>query len=896
MGIFDFIFKREKARQIKKVSVIADQIEALAEKYASFSDEQLRSETAVFKERLASGESLDDILPEAYAVVREASARVLNMRHFYVQLIGGIVLHQGRIAEMKTGEGKTLVETLPAYLNALTGKGVHIVTVNDYLAKRDAEWMGKVFVFLGLTVGVSLNNMSKEEKKAAYAADITYCTNNELGFDYLRDNMVRSKNDKCLRGLNYVIIDEIDSILIDEARTPLIISGQSSENSELYKKVSTFIRRLDEEDYEVELKENQISLSESGIEKAEEYFNIENLGDLENGDLNQKIQMGLRAHKLMQRDKDYIIDKGQVLIVDEFTGRVMASRRYSNGLHQSIEAKEGVPVRNENRTVATITFQNLFRLYNKISGMTGTAMTEEAEFKGIYELDVVEIPTNKDMIRVDEPDKIYPSMEAKYQAVIEDIKATHAKNQPILVGTVDVDVSEDISRRLSKINIKHNVLNAKNNENEAHIIAQAGKFGAVTIATNMAGRGTDILLGGNPEALTKEQMEKEGFDPAIIEIASAHNTLTDETEIAARARFESLKEEFSKETEKEKEQVVALGGLRVIGVTRHESRRIDNQLRGRAGRQGDPGSSCFYLSFEDSLVKRFGGDRMKSLVESLGVADDMVIQMPLLARQIESAQKRCEEQNYSIRRYTLNYDDVMNKQRELIYSQRDEVLDGVDVHEQIEGFFESVLDGVMEGYRDFSEEEEGEESLKAFNRNLEDALFLPNTDPLTMDDCVELDKKEIREKLFKAAIDEYERKCAFGSEHGIDIKETERRILLNAVDKNWVDHIDQMDALRSGIGLRSYAQLDPIMEYRREGMDMFDRMVDEIKRMTVYTVTRWDVEKDVEILDAYKIDLAKRSRKPVTSQKATDQSGRKIGPNSPCPCGSGKKYKNCCGK
>ncbi len=842
MGIFDFLFKRERNKNLRKVMVIADKVEALKPKYEEMTDEQLKACTEEFRQRLQGGESLDDLLPEAFAVVREASWRVLNMRHFYVQIVGGIVLHQGRIAEMKTGEGKTLVETLPAYLNALKGEGVHIVTVNDYLAKRDAEWMGKIFAFLGMTVGVSLSGMKSAEKKSAYACDITYCTNNELGFDYLRDNMAKSKDQKVLRGLNYVIIDEIDSILIDEARTPLIISGQSSESSEVYKTVSKFVRRLTEEDYEIDVKDKQISLTEEGVAKAEEFFKIDNLGDIDNADLIAKLHMALRAHYLMQRDKDYIVNKGQVLIVDEFTGRVLASRRYSNGLHQSIEAKEGVPVKNENITIATITFQNLFRLYSKISGMTGTAMTEEAEFKGIYSLDVVEIPTNKDMIRRDEPDKIYISKEAKYKAIIDDVIATHKTGQPILVGTVDVDVSELISKRLNNLRIPHNTLNAKNHRNEAGIIAQAGKLGAVTIATNMAGRGTDILLGGNPEYLAKDRMRQKGYDDETIEIASAYNTLTDPDQIKARETYAALKKEYAQVTDKEKEEVKALGGLRVIGATRHESRRIDNQLRGRSGRQGDPGTSCFYLSFEDELLQRFGGQKMASIAEALGQDEEMALQIPILSRTIESAQKRCEENNYTIRRYTLNYDDVMNKQRELIYSQRNDVLDGIDVHEQIIGFYDDVVSDVMEGYRDFTEDDDTEEAIAAFNKSLEESVFVRGTGFLTEDMCLKYDKSEIKKMILDKAKTEYEEKCQLADEKGFDVKAGERVLLLSIVDRNWVTHIDQMDALRSGISLRSYAGRDPVTEYRREGMEMFDAMIDDIRRKVVRSAVNMSVE------------------------------------------------------
>lgn len=899
MGVFDFLFKREKNKHIKKLSEIADKIEALEEKYSAMTNDELRAQTEVLRGRYAEKETLDDLLPDAFAVVREASKRVLNMRHFKVQLIGGIVLHQGRIAEMRTGEGKTLVATLPAYLNAIAGEGVHIVTVNDYLAKRDSEWMGKIFRFLGMSVGVITHDMSLEDRKKAYAADVTYCTNNELGFDYLKDNMVQEKSQKVQRGLNYVIIDEIDSILIDEARTPLIISGATSDNSELYKTVARFVKTLTEEDYDLDIKDKQIYLNDSGVEKAERYFRIDNLGDMENADLNNKIHSALRAQVIMHRDQDYIVENGEIVIVDEFTGRKMEGRRYSEGLHQSIEAKEGVAVRNENRTVATITFQNLFRLYKKMSGMTGTAMTEEAEFKGIYSLDVVEIPTNAPMIRVDEPDKIFTSLDAKYNAIVEEVAKLHAAGQPVLVGTVDVEVSELISKRLAKTGLKHNVLNAKNNENEAAIIAQAGKVGAVTIATNMAGRGTDILLGGNPEFSVKEEMRKEGFTDDLIETASAHNALTDEEEIAARNRFETLLKEYKKGTDAEKEKVIALGGLRVIGSARHESRRIDNQLRGRSGRQGDPGSSCFYLSFEDDLLKRFGGERLKTIAETLlGGATDVVLQAPMIAKQIENAQIRCEEANYQRRRYVLNYDDVMNAQREIIYAQRDRVMEDADVHDQILGFFDDVTDAVMAGYEDFSQYEESEELIAEFNQRLRHVLFRPDREDeiVTEELCVEKTPQQIRDFIASRAKEEFEEKCRFAEEHGFDYKLAERIVLLNCVDQNWVAHIDAMDVLKRGIGLRGLGHKDPVIEYRREGSIMFDEMIDAIKNNTVQSLVRWDVERDVERRDAYRANQLRKAMGPAKSSKVTTADGKKVGRNDPCPCGSGKKYKNCCGK
>ena len=885
MGLVDFLFRSEKNRQLKKLEATADKIEKLGDKYEAMSDAELAAQTEALKARLAAGEKLDDILPDAFAVVREAGARVLNMRHFHVQLLGGIVLHQGRIAEMQTGEGKTLVATLPAYLNALTGKGVHIVTVNDYLARRDAEWMGKIYKFLGLTVGVVTQGMSNEERKAAYAADITYATNNEIGFDYLRDNMVTEREKAVQRGHEFAIVDEVDSILIDEARTPLIISAMAGESGELYVQTDRFVKSLDgEEDVVMDEKDNHVFLSEQGVAKAERYFRIDNLGDAENAELSMRINSALRANYLMHLNKDYIVENGEIIIVDEFTGRKMSGRRYSDGLHQAIEAKEQVAIKKENKTIATITFQNFFRLYKKLSGMTGTAMTEEAEFRGIYELDVVPIPPNLKVIRNDEADKIYRTKAEKLAAVIEDVREAHAKGQPVLVGTTNVAASEEISAMLGKEGIRHNVLNAKYHTEEAAIIAQAGRVGTVTIATNMAGRGTDILLGGNPEFMAKQKMEKEGFTPELIETASAFNVVSAEEEIAARARYKELIAEFKRETDAEKEEVRALGGLRVIGTERHEARRIDNQLRGRSGRQGDPGSSCFYLSFEDDLLRLFGGDRLKGIM-----AEGQMLQISFLSKQIETAQRRCEENNYAIRKHVLNYDDVMNKQRQLIYSERNAVLDGKDVHEQILKYFEPLALGIVGTFLNYDESEE-EVDIPSFNSALELKLLEKGTELITPELLSELSEEKVEDLVLETAIRQYEAKIKKAEENRIDFKRTERNVLLNQVDKQWMNHISNMDALRKGIGLRGYGQKDPVMEYRREGFEMFDSMIETIQDNTAMILAKLDIDAVIERINLY--TRAQQRRVTVVNTDKKKQPGR----NDPCPCGSGKKYKNCCGR
>lgn len=897
MGFFDKLFRSEKDKQIKKLRAQADKVNELEPKYAAMSDEELAGQTPILKERLANGETIDNLLEDAFAVVREAGKRVLKLRHYDVQIIGGIVLHQGRIAEMQTGEGKTLVATLPAYLNALAGKGVHIVTVNDYLAKRDAEWMGKIFKFLGLKVGVVLPDMDFEAKKQAYDADITYATNNEVGFDYLRDNMAISKDGIMQRGHYFAIVDEVDSILIDEARTPLIISGQSNESSDIYIKTNRFVKILNESDYILEEKDRHIYLSEEGVTKAERYFHIDNLGDADNAELMIKINSALRANFLMHKDKDYIVEDNQIIIVDEFTGRKMAGRRYNEGLHQAIEAKENVEVKKENRTIATITFQNYFRMYAKLSGMTGTALTEEGEFKGIYNLDVVPIPTNLPMIRDDQADKVYLTKDKKYENIIEDIKISNAKGQPVLVGTTNVETSELLGNLLQRAGIKHSVLNAKRHKEEAAIIAQAGTIGAVTLATNMAGRGTDILLGGNPEFKAKQKLITEGFTEEQISAATAFYALTDEQEIAARQRFKEVLADYDAEAASEKRRVLEAGGLRVLGTERHESRRIDNQLRGRAGRQGDPGSSCFYLSFEDDLLRLFGGDRLKAIVTTLSGDENTVIQMPMLTKQIESAQKRCEENNYSRRKYVLNYDDVMNKQRQLIYTQRNEVLDGKDVHDQILKFIEPLCDEIVNQFIDFTQHDETTIDYTAINNELELKVLDKGTDAVTQELCGHINIGMVEDRVYELAKQQYEAKIARATENGIDFADLERVMLLRVVDSYWRNHIDAMDMLRKGIGLRGYGQRDPVMEYRREGFDMFDEMVESIRSTTAIRLLKADVDRVIMQIQERKVSQMQREadaarRVTYVNRDANKSTGR----NDPCPCGSGRKYKNCCGK
>ena len=878
-------FKSANERQIAKLTKIADKIELLAPRFASMTDEELKAMTPAFRERLAAGETLDDLLPEAFAVVREASTRVLKMRHYPVQLLGGIALHQGRIAEMCTGEGKTLVSTLPAYLNALPGKGMHIVTVNDYLAKRDAEWMGKVHRFLGLTVGVSVEGMSAEEKRAAYNCDILYATNNSLGFDYLRDNMAVNKEQMVQRGLNFAIIDEVDSILIDEARTPLIISGRGGKSSEIYTKVNGFVKTLyrgapdGEPYYETDEKENAIRLTEAGVEKAEKYFGIENLGDIENNELNHHITIALRAHFMMKRDRDYIVNDHEVIIIDEFTGRLMIGRRFSDGLHQAIEAKEGVRINEENKTLATITFQNFFRMYPKLSGMTGTAKTEETEFKQIYGLDVVAIPTNAPVRRVDQNDRLYMTREGKLRAIVADIKDCYERKQPVLVGTISVERSEELSALLKRERIPHNVLNAKNHEREAEIVAQAGRLGQVTIATNMAGRGTDIMLGGNPEYLARTALEKKNYShEAIVEAVGFGQDVSEEA-ARARADYETFYKDYKVETDKEKELVLAQGGLRVIGTERHESRRIDNQLRGRSGRQGDIGSSIFYLSMEDDLVKVFGGDRMFSIANAMHFDEDTPIEMKILTNSIARAQMNVENRNYSVRKHVLAYDDVMNRQREIIYAERNKVLTGADVHEEIVKMIPSVVSEYVSSVIDY-----GTDYVlwdyDRINKALEDRVVPEGSNVVTKELASGLNLAKIVDAVTTVAVNAYDEKEDAYKAQGIDFGDFERATMLRVVDSKWMEHIDAMDALRKGIGLRAVGQRDPVISYANEGFEMFDEMIAAIQRDIVFMVLKMEIRKEVRV----------RIPRPASAQSKTP------GRNDPCPCGSGKKYKNCCGR
>lgn len=886
------LFKGENFRHVKKLKKTADKIELLADSYAQLTNEQLQAKTEEFKKRISDGEKLESILPEAYATVREAATRVLGMRHFYVQLLGGIALHQGRIAEMATGEGKTLVATLPAYLNALTGKGVHVVTVNDYLATRDAYWMGKLYKFLGLSVGIVVPQMKVEDKRAAYSADITYCTNNELGFDFLRDNMVVRKKDKVQRELNFAIIDEVDSILIDEARTPLIISGRGGKSSDMYKMANSFARTLHEgDDFTIDEKEKAVSLTDDGITKAEKYFKVSNLSDIENTELYHHIQQALKAHNMMKRDRDYIVSDGEVLIVDEFTGRVMVGRRYSEGLHQAIEAKEGVPIRSENKTLATITFQNFFRMYSKLSGMTGTAKTEEDEFKGIYSLDVVTIPPNKPSMRVDEHDQIYTTVNGKMKAIIADIEKCYESGQPVLVGTVSVEKSEELSKQLRRLGINHNVLNAKMHKKEAEIIAQAGRYKAVTIATNMAGRGTDIQLGGNPEYQAKQKLEKDGYDPETIEAAASILPSDDEKVLKAREEYNRHYEAFKKICEQEKEQVIALGGLRIIGTERHESRRIDNQLRGRAGRQGDKGSTVFYISMEDDVARIFGGDKMKQIAELFRMDEDDAISSGIVTKQIERAQLMVESRNFSIRKQVLSYDDVMNAQREIIYKERGKVLDGLDVHDQILDMIDSLAEHIIETHADYKQDYKTWD-YEAFNNALEQKMIPKGSNVITEKLASHYDVYKMKDAVLKIALKNYEDKIAKAKEQGIDWGEIERIILLKTVDAKWMDHIDQMDALRRGIGLRALGQRDPVLSYRQEGWNMFDDMIERIHGETASILLKIEVVKNEEGKEKMSVD--KSSQKVAV--KNAESKKAEVGRNDPCPCGSGKKYKNCCGK
>ena len=911
MGFLTKIFGDYSKKEVKRVRPLCDKVLALEDEYSKLTDEQLQAKTPEFKSRLANGETLDDILPEAFAACREASWRVLGLKHFPVQIIGGIILHQGRIAEMKTGEGKTLVATLPAYLNALSGDGVHIVTVNDYLARRDSEWMGKVYRFMGLTVGLIIHEKENPERKEAYAADITYGTNNEMGFDYLRDNMVVYKEHKVQRGHNFAIVDEVDSILIDEARTPLIISGRGEKSTDLYKMANRFALSLkctrikevdskenvedlvgDDCDYVVDEKAKTATLTKSGVAKAEKFFNLENLMDPENMTIQHHINQAIKAIGVMKRDVDYVVKDNQVLIVDEFTGRIMLGRRYNEGLHQAIEAKENVDVEHESKTLATITFQNYFRLYKKLSGMTGTAMTESAEFNQIYNLDFIEIPTNKPMIRDDMPDVVYKTEQAKYQAVIKTIEECHAKGQPVLVGTVSIEKSELLSALLKRKGIKHEVLNAKHHEKEAEIVAQAGKENAVTIATNMAGRGTDIKLGGNAEYLAKSELRRKGYSEELIAEATGFAETDNEEILNARAEYSALEKKYDEEIEPEAERVRKAGGLFIIGTERHESRRIDNQLRGRSGRQGDPGASRFFLSLEDDLMRLFGGERITSIMNTLKTPEDMPIEAKMISNTIESAQKKIEGRNFAIRKSVLQYDDVMNRQRELIYKQRNQVLDG----EELKPVIMRMIDGSINSAVDFY----CSDHVSKSDWNI-DGLRDKFKGWLASDDDFRdgFNKEEARETLLERAHKSYEaREELFGNdENGVPLmRELEKMILLRNVDSKWMDHIDAMDQLRRGIGLRAYGQTDPVVAYRNVGSEMFDSMTEDIREDTARQILTVMIKSSEET-------KREQTAKITGTSGATDGSDKKqpvrkkekVRPNDPCPCGSGKKYKNCCG-
>lgn len=911
------LFGNYSKRELKRIQPICDQVLALEDKYKAMSDSELQAQTPALKERLAKGETLDDILPDAFAACREASARVLGMRHFPVQIIGGIALHQGRISEMRTGEGKTLVATLPSYLNALTGKGVHVVTVNDYLAKRDSEWMGKIHRFMGLTVGLITHEQPKEARKKAYLADITYGTNNELGFDYLRDNMVIYKNDKVQRGHNFAIVDEVDSILIDEARTPLIISGPGEKSTDLYVKADRFAKTLNmvkvaelnrkedndelysEADFLVDEKAKTATLTPSGVKKAEEYFKVENLLDSENITLQHHINQAIKAHGVMQKDIDYVVKGGEVLIVDEFTGRIMHGRRYNEGLHQAIEAKEGVTVARESKTLATITFQNFFRLYNKLSGMTGTAMTEEEEFREIYNLDVVEIPTNRPPKRIDHSDLVYKTEKGKYNAVIEDIIEHNKKGQPVLVGTISIEKSELLSRKLYEHGIKHNVLNAKHHEQEAEIVAQAGHKGAVTIATNMAGRGTDIMLGGNGEFKAKQQLRFKGYPEEVINEAVGYAQTEDTQVLKAREEYRKLVEHFTEQSKEEAEEVRQAGGLYIIGTERHESRRIDNQLRGRAGRQGDPGESRFYISLEDDLMRLFGGERIAAVMGRLNIDENTPIENNMLTNTIENAQRKVEARNFATRKNVLQYDDVMNRQRELIYKQRDQVLDGDNVKDEITKMMHQSVEDTVDAFLPDSETRD-EWNIVGLRDNYMGWLLTEEDLQYSEDELKTISKDDIKAELIQKVDDlSASREELFGEQV---TRELERVVMLKCVDVQWMDHIDAMEQLKRGIHLRGYAQRDPVVEYRNEGYDMFDQMIANIRDDT----TRLFLSAKIQVIDEQEAPkemvesgagaAVKISNPDEEEENASAKpSGAKVGRNDPCPCGSGKKYKKCCG-
>ena len=933
MSLITKIFGTRSERQVKKLMPLVEKTEALAEKYEKMTEAELRGSTAVLKERLAKGETLDDILPDAFATVREASWRVLGKKHYRVQIIGGIIIHEGRIAEMRTGEGKTLMATLPAYLNALTGKGVHVVTVNDYLARRDSEWMGKVYNYLGLTVGLIVNGLSQAERQVAYNADITYGTNNEFGFDYLRDNMVTDKRNLTQRGHNFAVVDEVDSILIDEARTPLIISGQGDESSEMYKMADKFaasltvhvIKELDskeshediEGDYIVDEKARTATLTAEGVKKAERYFGLENLSDPENITIADHINLAIKARGTMKAEIDYIVKDGEVLIVDAFTGRIMDGRRYSNGLHQAIEAKEGVNIRNESKTLATITFQNYFRLYTKLSGMTGTALTEEEEFREIYSLDVVEIPTNRPMIRKDMNDVVYRTIRGKYRAIVEQIKECHAKGQPVLVGTVSIEKSEELSGILNRNGIPHTVLNAKFHEKEAEIVAQAGKFGAVTISTNMAGRGTDIILGGNAEYLAKTEMKKRGYEPEQINDATSYFETDDEQILELRRLYAEILEKFEKELKPEAQKVVEAGGLFIIGTERHESRRIDNQLRGRAGRQGDPGASRFFLSLEDDLLRLFGSERIQGVVASLGLDEDTPIDSGLLSNTIQNAQKNLEGRNFNIRKNVLMYDDVMNTQRSVIYKQRRDVLDGENVHDKILGMIQGYVNGACDTFLSSDVPEEWNfDSLRAHFLGI---LTSDEDFKYTTAELDKIDVEDVRNELLDRARKMYADKNEMFTEE--ELSRIERLVLLRNVDSHWVNHIDAMEDLQDSVGLQAYAQKDPVNMYRNAAADMFEEMVESMKdqtaRMLLMIVPTTQIKApvapkvtseglkhseapaptrmDVSGVAAQKSVYGNSAKPEARKEPIRKTAAEKVGRNDPCPCGSGKKYKKCCG-
>lgn len=913
MNIIEKVFGTHSQREVKRIIPVIDRINSYEEGIKALSDKELREKTDEFRKKLAEGQTLDDIMPEAFAVVREAGVRVLGMRHFDVQMIGGVVLHQGRISEMKTGEGKTLVATLPVYLNALEGKGVHVVTVNDYLARRDSEWMGKIYTFLGLSVGLIVHDMDNDERRDAYNCDITYGTNNEYGFDYLRDNMVTYKEEMVQRPLSYAIVDEVDSILIDEARTPLIISGEGDKSTDLYEKADKFAKRLKKKvfaeqddkkiqdtgdaEYVVDEKANTATYTEIGIKHAEEYFNVENLSDQENMTLLHHLNQAIRANGCMHNDKDYVVKDGEVIIIDEFTGRMMFGRRYSDGLHQAIEAKEGVKVERESKTLATITFQNYFRMYKKLSGMTGTALTEEEEFREIYKLDVVTIPTNKDICRIDKHDVVYQSEEAKFRAVIEEIVEANKIGQPVLVGTISIEKSEVLSTMLKRRGIKHEVLNAKHHAREAEIVAQAGKFAAVTIATNMAGRGTDIVLGGNAEFMAKQEMRKNGWNEELIIESTGHNETDDEEILKAREAFEKYEKEYKESITSEREQVVEAGGLYIIGTERHESRRIDNQLRGRSGRQGDPGASKFFISLGDDLMRLFGSERMQKVVERLNLGEDEPIEAGILSGAIESAQKKVESRNFATRKHVIQYDDVMNQQREIIYRQRKQVLDGENLRDYFMKMVEDVVDKMVVSYTG-----EGEFpdywDFAGMNQFIRTTFGIKNGANYTEDQLQHINKVDLKEDVLEKVKQLYAEREEMYSEEVV--RELERMVLLRTVDEKWMDHIDAMEQLKAGIGLRGYGQRDPVIEYKFEGFDMFEEMVKSMQSDAVTTIYNVHVRTDGEEIRRQRVAA------PVSEGFASEDGeekpvkkiakSTKVGRNEPCPCGSGKKYKFCCGK